>query len=195
MRNDENPGGTRDALGVGMPNSCTYHNSYYAPGIDGACGAETMVPEGCPLHVATPAGLIPRFEVFRGTESTALPSTTMVVDTIVVPMNRIDPYDCDCASVASAASFDRHAVVLTGAVDGDVVAFDAARLDEDTTVVIGPAGPCPAPAWPSSYSVLTTCDVCPPVDDGGCAASTGTSSGGPLVIALLLGVFIARRRR
>src|SRR5215212_9112005 len=78
---------------------CVYHNGYYDPGLYGACSIETAVPAGCPVHAATPIGNVPRFAVYRGMQEVTLTSSASRVDTISVPMERVDPLDCDCARV------------------------------------------------------------------------------------------------
>lgn len=174
---------------------CVYHNGYYDPGLRGACAEETSVPEGCPLHVATPVGTLPALQVLRDAEPVELVSSTAVVDTISIPMNRVDPVDCDCASTPSAGAFDRHEVTVTGAVENDVIVFDAGQLETGTAIAIGPAAPCAPPVWPTAFVIATQCDRCP-VDEqspeaGGCATASGDGS---VLGFLVLGALLASRR-
>ncbi|HEU0036186.1 MAG TPA: hypothetical protein VFQ53_36485 [Kofleriaceae bacterium] len=185
----------RDARG-----ECVYHNGYYDPGVSGACGVETMVPQGCPLHVATPTGTPASFAVFRDAQELTLEATDTVVDALGVPMDRIDPIDCECTRVPGITSFDRHAITLTGARAGDVVAFEQGHLDLPTQISIGPAGPCPAATWPTEFSILTQCDRCPvddagplPGDDDGVAGCT-TGGGVGLLAGLAVVGLVVRRR-
>lgn len=187
-------------LGVRAANAeCAFHRDYYYPELTGACTAETTVPEGCPVHVATPFGVVPSFGVSRGDTVLTLASTMRVVDTLTVPMSLVDPFDCSCAFVQSAASFDRHEVTITNLANGDVVGFDGGRNNGPAVITIGPPGSCPAPLWPTDYTIGTRCDHCPGVDtpndpgDGGGGCATSGGGGG-----LLLGVFgglLARRPR
>jgi hypothetical protein len=177
---------------------CTFHHDYYYPELSGACAAETIVPEGCPVHVATPFGAVPSLGVSRGDTVVTLASTMRVVDTLTVPMSLVDPFECSCAFVESAASFDRYEVTIAGLIDGDVVGFDGGRNNAPAVITIGPPGPCPAPLWPTDYTISTRCDRCPGVDTpddlgegGGCATSGG---GGPL-LGVLAGLLLRRRRR
>ncbi|HSS01639.1 MAG TPA: MYXO-CTERM sorting domain-containing protein [Kofleriaceae bacterium] len=174
---------------------CVYRNGYYDPFLRGACGVETMVPEGCPIHVATPAGTPPVATVFRGTDMVDVSAQVQVVDTISVPMEVVDPNDCDCARNPGARAFDRDAVTITGAKAGDVVSFQGSQLENGgASVTIDAAGPCPAPTWPTQFHVATQCDRCPtpPGDNpGGCSS---TSGGGALAVVVVL-MMLARRRR
>jgi MYXO-CTERM domain-containing protein len=179
---------------------CVFHNDYYSPELSGACTVEDYVPEGCPLHVATVAGDMPGFVVARDSQSLMLPSNLQLVDTLTVPMQRVDPNDCNCSFVDSAASFDRYEVSITGAVEGDVVSFKSGSLNGSTWITIGPPGACPAAAWPTDYVIATRCDRCIGGGDsldadeagsGGCATTDGHS---PLLV-LLVGLAIVLRRR
>ena len=182
---------------------CVYHNDYYDPGLSGGCTAEVMVPEGCPLHVVTP-GEPPQADVYRGADPVAATVTATPVETIFVPMNRIDPFDCDCASVPGSASFVRHEVTLGGVRDGDRVELHPGKLEYSMPVLIGPPGPCPEPVWPTTLVVLTRCDQCGGGggdDDGGGGGGGGgggCAAGGGAGLALglgLVGVLVLRRRR
>lgn len=154
---------------------CVYHNGYYDPGVYGSCTVETLVPAGCPVHVATPSGEMPRFDVYRAMQPVTLPATTSLVDTLSVPMERVDPVDCFCTRVPGAAHFDRHEVTVTGAVEGDTIVFDAGQLETSTAITFGPPGPCPAPLWPTMYTIATQCDRCP--DPGDSGSSDGDAAG------------------
>lgn len=179
---------------------CIYYNGYYDPDLYGACGVETTVPAGCPVHVATPSGSAPRFAVYRGMQEVTLPSSASLIDMLSVPMDRIDPFDCDCARRPSGAAFDRYEVTVNGALDGDATVFEAGQLEGSTGVDVGPAGPCPAPAWPTMFSIATQCDRCPepsdsgsePGSSGGCSA---TDDAGAFALGSLLSVLVGLRRR
>jgi len=176
---------------------CVYRNGYYDPALHGSCSVETTVPAGCPVHVAAPTGDVPRFAVYRGTQEVTLPSSASQVDAISVPMERVDPFDCNCARVPGGAAFDRYEVMVSGAVDGDSIVFDAGQLEVSTGVAFGPPGPCPAPTWPTMFTIATQCDRCPePPGSGsgtGCSVTddVGAVALGPLLSALVL----LRRRR
>jgi uncharacterized protein (TIGR03382 family) len=179
---------------------CIYHNGYYDPDLHGACGVETIVPAGCPVHVATPSGNVPRFAVYRGMQEVTLQSSASLVDTLSVPMARIDPFDCDCARVPSGAAFDRYEVTVNGTVDGDTIVFEAGQLEGSTGVVFGPPGPCPAPAWPTTFSIATQCDRCP--DSSGSGSGTGSAGGcsatdevGAFALGSVLSALVLLRRR
>lgn len=183
---------------------CVYHNDYYDPGVYGSCTAELTVPAGCPVHVATPSGDMPRFEVYRAMEPVTLPASTSLVDTVSVPMERVDPFDCFCTRIPGAAAFDRYEVTVTGAVEGDVIGFDSGQLETGTAITVGPPGPCPAAVWPTTYTIATRCDRCPdPADsgssDGGAAGCSvgddGRGSPTGALGALVCGLLVLRRRR
>lgn len=82
------------------------------------------------------------------------------------------------------------------------IAFQSGSL----VVQIDPAGPCPAPEWPTEYNAALACDQCPePDSDGdgvadaddrhddsaGCAVGSDPSL---IVVGLALLPFVRRRR-
>ena len=175
---------------------CVYHNGYYDPGLYGSCSVETTVPAGCPVHVATPSGDVPRFAVHRGMQEVTLQSSASRVDTISVPMEHVDPLDCFCTRVPGGAAFDRHEVTVNGAVDGDAIVFEAGQLEVSTVVAFGPPGPCPAPMWPTMFTIATQCDRCPaPSDSGSSAGCSVPGDGGAFALGPLLSALVFLRRR
>lgn len=176
---------------------CVYHNGYHEPGLYGSCGVETAVPAGCPVHVATPIGDMPRFAVYRGMQEVTLQSSASLVDTISVPMERVDPFDCSCARVPGGAAFDRYEVMVSGAVDGDAIVFEAGRLEASTAVAFGPPGPCPAPTWPTMFTIATQCDRCPDPEPGtgGAGGCSVTDDVGAFALGSLSSVLVLLRRR
>jgi hypothetical protein len=173
---------------------CTYHNGYYDPGLDGACVAESLAPAGCPVHFVTPSGQpMAMFTVHRGTQDIMLPATTSIVETVGVPLSLVDPLDCDCARTDATVPFDRQALMLTGAREGDAVEFAPGHLDVPQIVAITTTGPCPAVVWPTQFAVATQCDRCPKPPPSSSSCSTG-GGGCWLTVAIALGL-VARRRR
>lgn len=174
---------------------CVYHNGYYDPGLHGSCGVETAVPAGCPVHVATPSGDVPRFAVYRGTQEVTLQSSASRVDTISVPMERVDPVDCFCTRVPGGAAFDRYEVTVNGAVDGDMIVFEAGQLEGSTGVAFGPPGPCPAPTWPTMFLIATQCDRCPVSGADSASGCSVTDDVGAFALGALMSALALLRRR
>lgn len=176
--------------------TCEYFNDYYEPELPGTCSGETLVPEGCPVHVTT-FGEAPRLVVHRGLEILELPTTAALLETPTIELNVVDPFDCDCARTLQRFALHRHAVTVQGLVEGD---FVHATASGSTIVTIGPAAPCPAPVWPTDFAIYTRCDRCPGTDDpddpdrprtAGCSAGGGSIA---LVLFGLVGLAGLRRR-
>lgn len=111
-------------------------------------------------------------------------------------MEAVDPNDCDCARHSGARAFDRDAVTITGAKAGDSVSFQGSQLESGGAhVTIDPAGPCPAPTWPTQFSVATQCDRCPSPPGGSAGGCSSTSGAGALAIVGVLAMLDRRRRR
>ncbi len=174
---------------------CEYHNGYYDQALRGTCTAEVEVPAGCPIHVLTPSGELPKLALYRGTQDLMVVPTTTLVDTISVPMD-IQEWACDCSRTPGARAFDRSEVSLPGAAEGDHVEIDSGQLIQPQSITIGPAGPCPAVTWPTAISVATQCDPCAnpsPYDDDGGGCTAGHGRGWLVGLAFVVGC--ARRRR
>jgi MYXO-CTERM domain-containing protein len=175
---------------------CTYQNSYYDPGFDGACVAGTSVPAGCPVHFVTPRGQPPAtFTVHRGTQDITLPAATSTVETVGVPLSVVDPVDCDCTRTDTTVPFDRQALQLTGTQPGDTVELAPGHLRLAQVVAITAAAPCPAVVWPTQIVLATQCDRCPRQPSSSSCSGTTEHGGGWLAGAITLGLIACRRRR
>lgn len=175
---------------------CRYQNGYYDPGLDGACIAETGVPEGCPVHFVIPhSQATATFTVHRGTRDITLPATFSLVESVGVPLSLVDPDDCDCTRTDATLLFDRQALTLTGAQAGDTVEFASGHLYVPQIVAITAAASCPAVVWPTQFEVATQCDRCPRQAPDPSSASCSTGSGGSWLAAAIAVVLAGRRRR
>jgi 1-acyl-sn-glycerol-3-phosphate acyltransferase len=183
---------------------CTYTGSYYSPeNWNYACLAETTVPLGCPIYLVAPHGVVDvtatSTVIGRAYQPVTLASKTVLDDTVTEQMHTVDVYSCDCARETLAIQFDRLALSLTDAHEGDMVSVGASYGNPSQNMVnIEAAGPCPPPVWPSFFEQATACDRCPGYDSspsqnaGGCATAGGL--GGLPVVMLVAGLLVARRR-
>lgn len=169
-------------------------DGYACPHVDGidVCPHETMVPEGCPVHILLGHDVVPadlRATVTRGPQMVDV-TGTVTTTPITHNVGTKDYYSCDCHEITEARKFDIYAVPLVGVVAGEQVTVSAPAWASAT---IGPAGPCPAFTYSTNFYDPIACDLCPPThgDDPGANDARGgcmvTGSGSLLVgLALLL---------
>jgi MYXO-CTERM domain-containing protein len=184
---------------------CTYTGGYSSPeNWNYACLAEATVPLGCPIYLVAPHGVVDvtatSTVVGRPYQPVTLASQTVLDDTVTEQMHTVDVYSCDCARETLAIQFDRLALSLTDAHEGDMLSVGASYGNPSQNMVtLEAAGPCPPPVWPTFFEQATACDRCPGYDpspnkdSGGCAA-TGEVGGLPAAL-LVAGLLAARRRR
>lgn len=181
---------------------CTFYGSYYDPypWTEQACVVESYVPEGCPIHFTTAAGVMAADVTVNGSAGGAT-----LVDTQDVALATIDVYSCDCPHVTEETVFQRFAVATTGLHAGDYATIGwPSASGPQMGAAITAAGPCPAVEWPSEYGTAIACDRCPvdPAGSGSGSGSGGGSShgggcnaGGAPGYSVAVLALLARRRR
>lgn len=183
----------------------------------GACVAAAPVPAGCAIDFVIGHGAAAPAPFVNGVDATAQATLTFVatVDLTGLAVN-IDDSDCACHPAPIDSAEDEYTIALSGLAAGDVVSLTSADGTESdpqdadlSTITISPAGPCPAPSWPTEIDAYSACDACPGAGSdsgsdtgsgsssspasGGCSTSSPSPGAAPLL--LLLGVAALLRRR